>query len=290
MSRYRSAFAGWQAPAYVIVGVIATGFVLSMAGGLPGELSYNSVIQLLEGRTAHYSGWHPPVMSWLLGLADAVQPGTGLYVLANATGFFVATASVPWLVRKQSWWGVIAALFCVLTPQLVIYQSTVWKDVLFADATVVAFVLLAHAANVWEHTSRRLALLTAACLFAALAALARQNGAIVLFGLAAGVILVARRSGARLSGALLSGVASLVLTAGIVLARRNCPVGANCRSRKCGATGSPAPVLRPCRSLVCGSAPAGSGLATHSTKSSRAHAHRWDEALFHGTKRHADPL
>jgi hypothetical protein len=220
LPQYRSAFAGRQAPAYGIAGVIATGFVLSMAMGLPGQLSYDSVIQLLEGRTAAYSGWHPPVMSWLLGLGDVVQPGAALYVLATATVLFGVIASLPWLVRKPSWWGIVVALVCILSPQLAMYQSTVWKDVLFADATVVTFVLLAHAARRWDRVPLRMGLLAGACVFAVLAVLARQNGAAVLLGFIAAVMLVARRNGAGLSRSLLSGMAALVLTGGMALLAR----------------------------------------------------------------------
>jgi hypothetical protein len=198
-------------------GVIAIGFVLSMAGGLPGELSYDSVIQLLEGRTAAYSGWHPPIMSWFLGLADTVISGAGLYVLVTAGGFFSAAASVPWLVPKPAWSGAVVAVLCVLTPQFAIYQSTVWKDVLFADATVVTFVLLAHAARWWEYPRVRIGLVGAACLFAALAVLARQNGAVVLLGFSAALIFVTRRAGAGLSRALFSGMAGLVVSGGMAL-------------------------------------------------------------------------
>src|SRR6185312_4501530 len=120
------------APLYAAAGLIGAGFVFSMAASLPGHLSYDSVIQLLEGRTGVYSGWHPPVMSWLLGLSDAVTPGTALFVAANIILLFGSVLSILWLAPRASWAAVAVAALCLLLPQFVLYPGTVWKDVLFA--------------------------------------------------------------------------------------------------------------------------------------------------------------
>ena len=197
--------------------LIAVGFVLSMAATWPGELSYDSVIQLLEGRTARYSGWHPPVMSWLLGISDAVSPGTGLYVFASAIALFAALASLGWIVRTPSWLGVPAAALAILGPQLVIYPGTVWKDVLFAEATVIGFVLLAHAAAQWHRTKLRIALLICSFVFLVLAALARQNGAVVLIAAASAVGLIVRQNGVTRGRSVLAGIAFLALMGGLVV-------------------------------------------------------------------------
>lgn len=184
-----------------------------MAATWPGELSYDSVIQLLEGRTAIYSGWHPPAMSWLLGLADAAWRGAGLYVLATALALFAAIGSLGWTMRRPSWAGVPVAAVAMITPQFVLYQGTVWKDVLFADAMVTGFVVLAHAAAHWRNAVRRNLLLGLAAALLILAALARQNGAIVLPAAALALALVARRHGAKGPQAGMLGIAFLALGA-----------------------------------------------------------------------------
>ena len=69
--------------AKVTAGVIFAGFVFSLAANLPGHMSFDSIIQLLEGRTGAYAGWHPPVTSWLLGVTDAILPGTALFVVLD---------------------------------------------------------------------------------------------------------------------------------------------------------------------------------------------------------------
>src|SRR6202012_2653386 len=119
--------------AYTTAGVIAAGFVFCLAADLPGHLSWDSVVQLLEGRTGRYMGWHPPFMSWLLGLFDAVLPGTALFVAFDATLFFGSLYSLVWLRPKGSWAAAAVALLIIVSPIALLYQGIVWKDVLFAD-------------------------------------------------------------------------------------------------------------------------------------------------------------
>src|SRR5690349_9235184 len=133
LQRLSSGGGGSTAPTLAAGGLILAGYGLSMAASLPGHLSYDSVIQLLEGRSGAYSGWHPPVMSWLLGLSDAVVPGAGLFVTGSAALLFGSLLSLLWIPRKVSWMAPVVALFLILTPQLLLYQGIVWKDVLFAN-------------------------------------------------------------------------------------------------------------------------------------------------------------
>jgi hypothetical protein len=98
----------------VIVGIILTSFVFCMVLNLPGHLSYDSVIQLLEGRTAQYANWHPAVMSWLLGLSDVVIPGTSIFVVFDALLFFGSLLGILLTSRRPHW---------ASTPQFVIYPG-----------------------------------------------------------------------------------------------------------------------------------------------------------------------
>jgi hypothetical protein len=167
--------------------IIVAGAAAALALDWPGHLSYDSVIQLSEGRTGVYGTWHPPVMSWLLGLGDALLPGTGLFVLFDAVLAFGAFLSLLRFGSLVSWAAAVLAALCVLSPQFLIYQGIVWKDVLFSDAAIAGFVCLAHAAGLWSDIRARLALVVLSFLFFVLAALARQNGIVV--GLVGGVAL-----------------------------------------------------------------------------------------------------
>ncbi len=200
-----------------------------MAASLPGHLSYDSVIQLLEGRTAIYSGWHPPVMSWLLGLGDWLTPGAALFVVAMALLFFGSLLSLLWLMPRVSWAAPVVAALCMLTPQVLLYQGIVWKDVLFADSAVAGFVALAHMAPRWSLPLRRYLLIAVAVLCFSAAALTRQNGLLLLpFG-AFALGCIARRSSADpratwfAAGGFSVCVVGLTLAASVLFALRTAP-------------------------------------------------------------------
>jgi hypothetical protein len=167
-------------PRVIATAVLAGGALVTAAVNYPGSLSYDSFVQLLEGRSASYGGWHPPVMSWLLGLFDAVVPGAGLFMLFDTALAFGALLSILWLRPKAGWGAVAAAVVIACLPQLFLYQGIIWKDVLFADACLAGFVCLAWAAARWNRTRLRFTMLAAGALFLALATLARQNGAVVV--------------------------------------------------------------------------------------------------------------
>jgi hypothetical protein len=177
----------------------------------PGHLSYDSAVQLVEGRTGGYSFWHPAVMSWLLGIFDAVLTGTGLFVLFDAALVFGALALALSVPKRASWTSAVVAAFCVLTPQFLLYSGIVWKDVLFTGAAAFGFLLIALAADRWGNLKVRITVIVTALLFLALGALARQNGAVALPPAAFALGWIARKQEARapvLSG-ILYGAGSL---------------------------------------------------------------------------------
>ncbi|HUO91224.1 MAG TPA: hypothetical protein VMU08_18790 [Rhizomicrobium sp.] len=217
---------GW--PTIVAAAIIVTGFATALAASWPGQLSYDSILQLLQGRTGIYNTWHPPVMAWLLGLGDTILPGTGLFLLFDALLAFGALLSLLFLPSQRTRWAApVVALVVALSPQLLIYQGLIWKDVLFADTSVAGFVCLAHAAERWHEVSARAVLLTAGFLLLAIAALARQNGAVVLPFAAAGLGWIAARNGAApvpsalLAAGLLGAGLAFVFTANVLLNLRS---------------------------------------------------------------------
>lgn len=211
-------------PGAILTGLlIVAGFFLTLSVSLPGHLSYDSVLQLLQGRTGIYSTWHPPVMAWLLGIGDALVPGTALFVVFQSLlsfGTFLSLLAFP--PQKPIWPLACLALVSILSPQLLLYQGIVWKDVLFADTAVAGFVCLAHVARVWPKSGRGMAWLALSIVLLVLSALTRQNGLLVLpMAAAAFGWIVSRKSGIRRTGVAL-GAATLgtmaVLTGGATLA------------------------------------------------------------------------
>jgi hypothetical protein len=219
--------ARWAAAA-----VLVAGFSASLVLNWPGQLSYDSVVQLHDGRLGRYNSWHPPVMSWLLGLMDRAVPGTGLFILFDDLLLTAGLLALLLTLPRISWPGVVVAAILVALPQFVLYQGIVWKDVLFADSALAGFAALAVAGTCWRNPLWRWILLCAAFLLLVLAALARQNGAIAIPLAALALFAMATREGARRPCAVVSAVGAAILSAVIAYA-----AGAKLAERTGGVTG-----------------------------------------------------
>ena len=185
-------------PRWTAAAVVALGAAVSLALNWPGHLSYDSVLQLAQGRAGVYNHWHPPVMAWLLGLGDAVLPGAALFAAFDTVLIAAALAGFALAGPRLSWPAVLLAAAMAATPQLLIYPAEVWKDVLFAAASVAGFAALVHLGAAWRTPWRRWSLLATAALLLTLAALARQNGAVApLLGAAVAGWIAAASDGRR---------------------------------------------------------------------------------------------
>jgi hypothetical protein len=173
---------------------MAAGLLLTIAANVPGQMSLDSVVALTEARTGVRQTWAPPISSAMLRIFDGIVAGTGLYVTASAALLFLSLMALTRLRPRSSWVAVALGVLAVLTPQLLIYQGIVWRDVLFANLTIAGFVMLAYAAKGWSARPQILPLAGAlVCL--ALAALARQNGVILVAAAAAVLAWTARAGG-----------------------------------------------------------------------------------------------
>ncbi len=143
----------------------------------PGQASFDTIRQLADGRSGNYDSWHPPVMAFLLGLFDRLLPGTMLFHVAMSGLALTGLLWLLWLKPPPRWGAAAMALAILPMPQWLLYQSDLWKDVLFANAALAGFAALARAADDW---SRRGTWLAAALVTLTMAAMARQNGIILL--------------------------------------------------------------------------------------------------------------
>lgn len=183
--------------AEVFRAVMFGGLLLTLAANVPGQLSLDSVVALTEARTDIRQTWAPAASSWVLKPFDHLVAGTGLYVTASAALLFLSLMSMTRLRPRSGWLAAALGVFVILTPQVLIYQGIVWRDVLFANLTLAGFVMLAHAARRWTEGLRLLPVAgAAACL--ALAAVTRQNGLILALA-GAGVLAWTARGGGRRS-------------------------------------------------------------------------------------------
>jgi len=180
----------------VTLAVLILGFAAVVAVNWPGHLSFDSIVQLSDGRSGRYHTWHPPIMAWMLGVGDRLLRGAGLFMAFDASILFASLAALTIGRRRVSWAGPIVALGVILSPLVLIYQGIVWKDVLYANASVAGFVAL-YLSDVAARTKRSRAVLFVIAFAAlALAALARQNGVVsVLAGAGAVAAMRLQRAG-----------------------------------------------------------------------------------------------
>jgi len=179
--------------------ILAAAAALVLFLNAPGHMSVDSVISLAEGRTGTRITWGPPMYSAILGFFDRVQSGTILYLGASLTLLLAGWATLLALRPRLRWSGPLLLVLMIATPQLAIYQGIVWKDVLFANLTVAAFVALAVAGRIWQSIPARLFAFLLAATLLAFACLVRQNGFIAVVAAAVVLAWLGARFGGRRS-------------------------------------------------------------------------------------------
>lgn len=204
--------------------VLALGLLFVLAAGLPGHMTTDSVIQLAEGRTGVQRSFNPAFMSWLLGRLDSVMSGTSLFVALNTGLFFGALAALPRLAGRVNVLAAPVLALVIFSPQVLIYQGAVWKDVFFANAAIAGTVLLALQAGKSPRGAAGSAAWAGGLALLVVAALVRQNGILALgaAALAAGFATGSQRGwrqGAAGAGALLAAGLVLFLVASLALSR-----------------------------------------------------------------------
>ena len=161
---------------YLQVGFVVLCFLVSCVVNFPGHYNYDTLVQLIEGRTLVYNSMNPPVMSALLGISDRIVTGTAVYFLVVNGIFYICFAIMSVIYKfAMATWIVLIVIFFL--PVFLLLQGLLAKDILFANASLFGLCLL--------HVSRREGRwatasfwLASACL--TLAVMARQQGSVVL--------------------------------------------------------------------------------------------------------------
>ncbi len=174
--------------------IVLIGVAASLGLNYPGHFPPDAISQLAQGRTGLYNFWHPPVMAWMLGLADRAWAGAWPFVALDAVMFYGALLAFVLLEPRPRLACLPLLAMWMISPVVLIYQGVALKDVLFADAALAGFAAVAWAGHVWSAPGVRHALLAIAGAAFAIAALTRQNGLIApLFGTMSLVVIVLTR-------------------------------------------------------------------------------------------------
>ena len=162
-----------------VVGFLAVLFVFQ-----PGYMSHDSLTQLRQARSGVFSDAHPPILAFIWSLVDkAVRGPFGMLVLQNLMFWSGAALFAASLQTKRAVQVAVVGLIGFFPPvfgQL----GTVWKDVWFLGAMMMAIGLVANAHRV---RSRHL-MLGGSVLFFLLATGMRHNAVAAVFGIAMWVV------------------------------------------------------------------------------------------------------
>jgi hypothetical protein len=183
--------------------------IVAAALHIPGHVSFDSTIQLLEAAQGKSSSWHPPFMSALLQvLGGGIRATTIFVLLCTAMTYAGLALAVPSLTLREHPLKAGLAALVMANPVLLLYSGIVWKDVLLA-----ALLCLACGASMAATTANRRdlrwgsAAIAAACLIAA--AHARQQGLLFL-PLALLPLLAASQDGPPSRGQWLTWIATVL--------------------------------------------------------------------------------
>jgi hypothetical protein len=146
--------------------ILAIGYALFLLWAFPGYMSNDSVTQLQEARSGHFSDGNPPLMAAEWFVLDRIISGPVLMLLLQSTLFLVGLYVLLKHVmseRAAAWAAIGILLFPpVLTPMAVIWKDSQMAAYLMAGAAAliqpsrrwrVAGVLLIGAACVMRHNA-----------------------------------------------------------------------------------------------------------------------------------------
>lgn len=127
---------------YLLAAVALLGFALVINLFYPGLTSPDSDYQFSQARNFEFADGHPPIMALVWSLMIKLKDGPALMMLLFAVTYWTSF----WIIaRTLSHRSTIAAviLYCfALSPLLLNYAGTIWKDVFVFNFFILAFALL----------------------------------------------------------------------------------------------------------------------------------------------------
>ncbi|RAR60630.1 hypothetical protein C7401_109153 [Paraburkholderia unamae] len=144
----------------------------------PGQLSFDTTVQLFEASTHHSVSWQPPLLSALFAWLGGGLLATGIFVAVNC---FLTYAAFAAFVRQGGDFGWARALICaalILNPVVFSYVGIVWKDVLFATWMVGTLALCLAAERASDQRVKRFTLVLI-CIILGAGSLIRQQGVLL---------------------------------------------------------------------------------------------------------------
>ena len=159
---------------FYIVTLIAT-FFITIGIHFPGQISFDSIVQIYEGKSNSYISNQPPFMSFILNMcrvpwSDEPQ----LFLVLNCGIFFLSMILFIDEMKSDYYFRSIIVLLIGFFPVIFIYNGIIWKDVFFTNLCLAGFAFLYKST---KNNTRYNVII--AMLFFSMGSLARQQGFIV---------------------------------------------------------------------------------------------------------------
>jgi hypothetical protein len=118
------------------------GIALTVMCYYPGYMSDDSIKQLTQARSGHFTDWQLPLMSGVWSGFDALIPGPlGMLIFHNLMFWLGLTLLVRQALARRLWsYPLILAMG--FFPPILALLGTIWKDVGMASALLLACSLL----------------------------------------------------------------------------------------------------------------------------------------------------
>ena len=123
--------------------ILAIGYAVFLMWSFPGYMSTDSQNQLMEARSGQFSDAHPPLMSAIWRLLDAIVSGPVLMLVLQSSMFLVGLYVI---LKKQLSPRAAAITACAILvfPPVLTPMSAIWKDALMAGFLIAGIAALLH--------------------------------------------------------------------------------------------------------------------------------------------------
>jgi hypothetical protein len=130
-----------------LAALIAAGYGLTLRIFYPGILTYDAKFVYEDIAKGVLGDWQSPVMTVLWGVIDPVAPGAGSMFLLIATSYWLGFGLLAFaLARRSTRLAPVLPLLALMPPAFV-FVGIIWRDMLFANAWLLAAAIAFAAAE-----------------------------------------------------------------------------------------------------------------------------------------------
>src|SRR5450432_2377747 len=130
-----------------VAALIATGYALTLTVFYPGIPTYDAKFVHEDIAKGVLGDWQSPVMTVLWGLIDPVAPGAGSMFLLIATSYWLGFGLLAFALARRSTRLALVLPLLALMPPAFVFVGIVWRDMLFANAWLLAAAIAFAAAE-----------------------------------------------------------------------------------------------------------------------------------------------